>query len=219
MNEALVYLIGFFAQLLFMSRMIVQWVRSEKAGRSLSPTLFWEMSLLGSIFFFLYGILRKDFAIVLGQSIVYFIYLRNLYFKKIWSKIHLFYRILFILLPFVATGWFLSSGSGNWHDLLDNREISVALRWWGSLGQVVFTLRFVVQWVESERKRESLLTVSFWLISLIGSLMILSYAVVRRDPVLLIGQLSGAIIYSRNLVLIRRSGNQPKYHPDEPFQP
>ena len=77
---------------------------------------------------------------------------------------------------------------------------------WGGLGQVVFTFRFVYQWYYSERRKISFIPIGFWVISLAGSLMIITYAIYRRDPVLIIGQLFGVVAYSRNLYL----GLQPK---------
>jgi len=67
----------------------------------------------------------------------------------------------------------------------------------------VFTLRFVYQWIYSERKKESTLPLGFWVISLIGSSLILSYAIIRKDPVLLAGHLFGAVVYIRNIFLHR----------------
>ena len=215
MRDILIFAIGFTAQFLFMSRMIVQWLQSEKAGKPLSPALFWEMSILGALLFFLYGILRKDFAILLGQMIVYFIYLRNLYFKKLWSKLHLLIRWIFILLPLAVAGYLLSASPGNWHDLVTYSMIPDWLILWGSLGQLVFTFRFVVQWLESEKQNQSILSNTFWAISLAGSLMILSYAVLRKDPVLLIGQLVGSMLYLRNLMLAHSHKSKLCYQPDE----
>ena len=76
MSDAYIYGVGFLAQGLFSARLIVQWIKSEKAGKSLSPTLFWQLSILASWMLFLYGLLRNDFAILLGQVISYFIYIR-----------------------------------------------------------------------------------------------------------------------------------------------
>jgi lipid-A-disaccharide synthase-like uncharacterized protein len=74
----------------------------------------------------------------------------------------------------------------------------------GFLGQAVFTSRFVVQWIASERRKESYIPHIFWYLSIIGSIMLLSYAVsIRAWPVIL-GQMFGVIVYSRNLVLIAR---------------
>ena len=77
--------------------------------------------------------------------------------------------------------------------------------WWvvfGLLAQLMFTGRFVVQWIASERQRDSVVPVAFWYFSLAGGLMLFSYALYRRDPVFVLGQSLGVFIYSRNLWLI-----------------
>ncbi|OCX59705.1 lipid A biosynthesis protein [Thioclava sp. SK-1] len=77
--------------------------------------------------------------------------------------------------------------------------------WWvvfGLAAQLMFTARFIVQWIASERVKESVMPVAFWYFSLAGGLMLLSYAVHRQDPVFVLGQSLGVIIYSRNLWLI-----------------
>ena len=70
--------------------------------------------------------------------------------------------------------------------------------------QLVFMMRFLVQWIASERKRRSYLPVVFWYFSIGGGVMLLTYAIQRRDPVFVLGQSLGLLIYSRNLVLIYR---------------
>lgn len=74
----------------------------------------------------------------------------------------------------------------------------------GFAGQVAFTGRFVVQWLASEREGRSVVPVAFWILSVVGSLLLLAYAVHRRDPVFILGQTTGVLIYLRNLHLIRR---------------
>lgn len=74
----------------------------------------------------------------------------------------------------------------------------------GFTGQSLFFLRFLVQWIASEREKRSVIPVAFWYLSIVGSLVILSYAVWRRDPVFIVGQSTGLLVYLRNLVLIRR---------------
>ncbi len=78
-------------------------------------------------------------------------------------------------------------------------------RFWlviGFLGQFMFSLRFLVQWFVSEKRKESVVPLSFWYFSLIGGLILLSYAIYRRDPVFILGQGAGVIVYLRNLMLI-----------------
>jgi lipid-A-disaccharide synthase-like uncharacterized protein len=74
----------------------------------------------------------------------------------------------------------------------------------GFFGNLVFFLRFVVQWLASERKKESVVPVSFWYFSIAGSLLMLLYFIFRRDPVGIMGFLPNSFIYLRNLYLIRR---------------
>jgi len=73
----------------------------------------------------------------------------------------------------------------------------------GFLGQVLFSARFLVQWISSEMKRSSVIPVAFWWLSLFGSLSLLSYAISRKDPVFILGQSFGFIVYIRNLMLIK----------------
>ncbi len=75
----------------------------------------------------------------------------------------------------------------------------------GLLGQLCFTMRFVVQWIESERKKQSIIPVSFWIFSLLGSAILLAYAVYRKDPVFILGQAFGFIVYIRNLQFVIRN--------------
>ncbi len=74
----------------------------------------------------------------------------------------------------------------------------------GMIGQSVFFMRFVVQWIVSEKKRESVIPVQFWYLSIIGSLIVLAYAIYRKDPVFILGQSVGFVVYVRNLILIYR---------------
>ena len=74
----------------------------------------------------------------------------------------------------------------------------------GFAGQVMFSLRLLLQWMASERAGRSIMPVAFWYFSIVGGLMLLSYAIWRRDPVFILGQSTGVVIYARNLVLIRR---------------
>jgi lipid-A-disaccharide synthase-like uncharacterized protein len=76
----------------------------------------------------------------------------------------------------------------------------------GLAGQALFFGRFLVQWIASERKKQSVVPVGFWYFSLGGGIIMLAYAVYRRDPVFIIGQASGLVVYARNLYFIHRLG-------------
>jgi lipid-A-disaccharide synthase-like uncharacterized protein len=73
----------------------------------------------------------------------------------------------------------------------------------GLIGQLLFTARFLVQWISSERARRSIIPMAFWYFSIGGGLILLSYAIYRRDPVFILGQSMGLVIYLRNIWLIR----------------
>lgn len=78
--------------------------------------------------------------------------------------------------------------------------------WWvivGLGGQLLFTARFLVQWIASERAGRSIIPMAFWYFSISGGIILLAYAIYRKDPVFILGQLTGVFIYLRNLWLIR----------------
>lgn len=74
----------------------------------------------------------------------------------------------------------------------------------GFAGQALFSARFIVQWIASERVRKSVIPVTFWFLSLAGGGLLFAYAVSRHDPVIMLGQASGLVVYVRNLWLIHR---------------
>ena len=74
----------------------------------------------------------------------------------------------------------------------------------GFLGQGIFASRFIIQWVYSENLGESKIPIIFWYLSIFGGMMLLIYAISRKDPVIITGQAFGIIVYIRNLILINR---------------
>ncbi len=196
-----IYAIGFLAQAFFSARMLIQWIMSEKAKKVVSPNWYWICSLVGSILLFVYGWIRDDFAIILGQLISYYIYIWNLDIKGIWHRVPLFIRVCVISLPFIAIGMMLSDIQDFVNSFFHNEAVSIPLLAWGSAGQIVFTLRFIYQWHYSYRRHMSILPVGFWVISLIGCAIIVSYGIFRLDPVLILGQSVGFFTYTRNIVI------------------
>lgn len=200
-----VYGIGFLAQILFSARLLVQWIHSERMRRVMTPELFWELSLAASFLMFLYGWLRDDFAIMLGQTLGYFIYIRNMQLQRTWYRLPRTLRSFFLFFPILVLTYGYNNGEMDTLRLFHNPNIPLWLVIWGSLAQVLFTFRFVYQWLLSERIKESHLPLGFWLLSLVGASMILIYAVLRRDPVLFLGQSFGFVVYGRNIWLHHRS--------------
>jgi lipid-A-disaccharide synthase-like uncharacterized protein len=86
----------------------------------------------------------------------------------------------------------------------------------GFTGHAFFAMRFVVQWLYSERHRRSLVPTTFWYFSLVGGAILLSYAIYKRDPVFIVGQAMGLFIYMRFLYLARLEGTSASPHEPEP---
>ena len=80
----------------------------------------------------------------------------------------------------------------------------------GFLAQAMFMMRFLIQWVVSERARQSIVPTAFWYFSLCGGAMLLIYAIYRMDPVFILGQATGLIIYSRNIYFIHKQKQTPQ---------
>jgi lipid-A-disaccharide synthase-like uncharacterized protein len=98
------------------------------------------------------------------------------------------------------------SVGGYLHDVfIGNIDLGVLV---GYTAQGLFSMRFVVQWIASERAGRSVVPMTFWVFSIGGGLMLLAYAVYRRDPVFIIGQAFGVFVYLRNLQFVLRSGGQ-----------
>ncbi len=206
------YIIGFLAQAFFSARILFQWVLSEKAKKVVSPSIYWVLSILGSYLLFIYGWMRDDFSILLGQLISYYIYIWNLYEKRIWKRISTLIRVILAFTPVIAIIFAFHHGEEFIESFFRNEKVPLWLLIFGSIGQIIFTLRFVYQLIYSAKRKESMLPIGFWVISIIGSFTIISYGLFRLDPVLIIGQSAGLIAYCRNIIIAR---NEHKLHLNE----
>ena len=96
------------------------------------------------------------------------------------------------------------SVGGYLHDVfLGNVDAGIMV---GYVAQGMFAMRFVVQWIASERAGRSVVPTAFWVFSIGGGVMLLGYAIYRRDPVFIIGQVFGVFVYLRNLQFVLRGG-------------
>ena len=84
----------------------------------------------------------------------------------------------------------------------------------GFIGQGLFSARFLIQWVVSEKKKESVIPLPFWYFSLLGGITLFIYAFSKKDPVIMLGQGTGILIYSRNLYLIYKKRQQDALNKD-----
>lgn len=200
-----VFGIGLLAQLLFSARVLYQWIVTEKAKEVLSPPAFWVLSIVGSYLLFIYGVLRNDFSIILGQFLSYYVYLWNLNMQGLWKKIANIVKVILLLTPVAATAYMLRDLSAFNATFFHNKDVPMWLLIFGSIGQVIFSLRFVYQWIYGVLHHCSALPLGFWVWSLIGSSIIIIYAFFRLDPVLILGQSFGFVAYIRNIMIGNKS--------------
>jgi len=199
------YGLGFFAQSLFGTCLIIQWIHSEKQGKVVSPTIYWRISLVASFLFLVYGVLRDDIVIIFGQTLSYFIYIRNLQLKNDWKKINLALRIFLLVLPVVAFGWMIFGSHHSLMEIFSKSDWSHPVLILGAIGQLMLNFRFVYQWYYSEKHKGSILPIGFWIISTCASVLILIYASYKVDPVLLVAQGTGIFVYVRNIFIYFKS--------------
>ena len=199
--------IGLLAQGFFSARILVQWYKSEKSKTLQSPTLYWVFSLIGSYLMFLYGWGRNDFSIIVGQLITYYIYIWNLNAKGHWQKLPVLLKTVIAVTPVVAMCFVLKDAREFFENFLSNDRIPVWLVIFGTLGQTIFSLRFVYQIIYSARRHQSSLPVQFWAISLLGSGIIIIYGILRLDIVLILGQSFGFLSYIRSVMIGLKARN------------
>jgi lipid-A-disaccharide synthase-like uncharacterized protein len=207
MSSWIIYSIGFFAQSLFSIRLITQWFLSEKAKKVKTPTVYWKLSLLAALLLFTYGYLREDLPIMIGQILIYGVYFRNLKLQDEWKSSRLIFKITVFLVPILIAGYLLLFSQKQWSDFLQNESIALWLIVLGIIGQTIYACRFIYQWIYSEKHEESSFPKGFWILSLTGSVIIFTYAIFRKDPVLLAAHFFGSIVYIRNLFLIKKNDN------------
>lgn len=225
-TETVALAIGLLSQGLFSSRIVLQWVQSERARRVLVPVLFWQISLVSSFLMIVYGMLRHDPIILGAQLISYGIYIRNLQLLGQWRQLPAGFRGAAYLFPLAMLVLFGVGTSFFSLETMLSTRLPRPIWLLGVVGQTIFLLRFVYQWLYSERQGESILPLGFWVVSLLGSVLILTYAVLRTpvDAVLILGNVFGTVVYARNIVLLRREAGRSTAHgaagpfpsPDDP---
>jgi lipid-A-disaccharide synthase-like uncharacterized protein len=196
----LVYALGFLSQGLFAARLLIQWVLSEKEGKVVSPVIFWQLSVVASYLFIVYGILQNDFVIIFGQAMAYVIYLRNLQLEGSWNSVPSAFKLTALVLPVVTLAWIFHPSS-NVDTSFNAEHFFNPIVFIGNAGQFLLNFRFLYQWYYAEKTKSSLLPLGFWIMTSLGSLMTVIYAVDRLDPVLLFAQGLGLVASLRNIQL------------------
>lgn len=140
---------------------------------------------------------------MLGQVFIYTVYIRNLQLQDQWSGSNKLLRSIYIGAPLIIASYLIFVSEVRLSQLINRQTIPPFLLMFGILGQVVFNGRFFYQWIYSEKNKESSLPRGFWIISLIGASLILTYGILRRDPVLIASHCFGGFVYFRNLYLLK----------------
>ena len=195
-----VYLLGLMGMSIYGVRIVVQWYISEKSRRVESPGIYWIMSSIGAVILYIYGWLRKDFSIIFGESLSYYIYMWNISVMGLYKKVPKFIIVIQALFPVVIIALIAQDMPTFVDTFLRNEAVPRDLLWFGIMGQFIYEVRSVYQLIYSMKKKESVLPLGYWLMAVVGSLMIIVYGLIRHDWVLVIGQF--AIVFSvRNIML------------------
>ncbi len=195
-----VYILGLIGMALYGVRIVVQWYMSEKAHKVVSPGIYWVMSSIGAVVLYIYGWLRKDFSIIFGESVGYYIYMWNISIMGLYRKVPKWVIVVQALFPVFILSLLLWDFPAFVSGFLHNENVPLWLLLFGVLGQFTYEIRSVYQLVYSVRHKESILPLGHWILAVIGSVMIIVYGLIRLDWVLVIGQF--AVVFSiRNIIL------------------
>ncbi|MBQ3767123.1 MAG: lipid-A-disaccharide synthase N-terminal domain-containing protein [Bacteroidales bacterium] len=202
-----VYLLGLTGMAIYGLRILIQWYLSEKSHVVESPGIYWVLSSIGAVILYIYGWLRKDFSIIFGESVGYYIYMWNISIMGLYKKVPRIVIIVQALFPLVILGLIVKDIPTFTQTFLRNKEVPPMLLLYGVLGQFTYEIRSVYQLVYSYKRKKSILPLGHWVLAVIGSAMIISYGLIRHDWVLAIGQFS--IFFSiRNLMISIQSGKR-----------
>lgn len=194
-------IVGWMGQGCYFSRFLIQWWRSERSRTIVTPAAFWWFSLAGSILTGIYAVTDRNLVFLAGPCVNFFIYARNIGLQR--GATALRGRIL----------WTMSCGVVLFAALALSAEIRLEgpASWLavGIAGQLMWVLRFPIQWIISERLGRSELPTSFFVVSLVGSILLLAYALHTRNPIWIAGMVPGPLLYSRNLMLDRGKKKHP----------
>lgn len=195
-----VYLLGLCGMAIYGTRIVVQWYLSEKSKQVESPGIYWVMSSIGAIVLYIYGWLRKDFSIIFGESLSYYIYMWNIGIMGLYKRVPKVLIVLQALFPLVILALISQDFQSFSQNFLHNEAVPPKLLWFGIAGQFTYEIRSVYQLVYSMKRKRSILPLGHWLLAVAGSVMIIAYGIIRHDWVLVIGQF--AVVFSiRNIMI------------------
>lgn len=211
--EHLWFLFGAIGLVIFNGRFYVQWLASEREKRSVIPIAFWYMSAVGSLMQFVYAVHLVSPGAAFGNCFNIVIYSRNLIF--IWREKGILTRRLYvathavaIAVALIATGFMVATWIWEFHAnrALESQEAIRNWLWLGvwAVGQVLFFLRFLIQWLVTEKERKSVVPPIFWYLSLVAAILQGAAFYQRREWLFAIGMAATLLIYARNLWFIRQ---------------
>lgn len=212
-------LLGYTGAFLFYGRFYLQWLVSEVRRESVMPRAFWYMSMAGSVFLLLYGVFVLNSPLgALSHCFNSVIYARNM--VHIWRREgNLSKRQSLLFQSTVAV--FVGIGSllvlytlFKEYDASKEEALSVQLTNWlwiavGVFGQALFALRFFIQWIVTEIRKESVIPASFWYLSVAASLLMICSHGQRHEWLYTVGIASTLLVYFRNIYWIRRGAVPP----------
>lgn len=217
MDEALrqwLYPLGFISALLFGARFLVQWITSERAGKSVVNRAFWQLSLLGNVALFFHAVLQLQFHVCAIQACNSVMAWRNLNLMEKEERHVRLGVVIGLLVGALAFSVFLFviQGDTPWFRVPVHlfqwrvpRNVTAGWHFFGTLGLLLFASRFWVQWWQAERQQRSTLEPIFWWLSVVGALFSAVYFARMVDPINSLGPLLSLVPYVRNLMLIKRS--------------
>lgn len=214
MSAAIAAVLGTVGGIIFYGRFWVQWLASERRKQSVIPIAFWYMSGIGALILFAYDVLIVSPGAAFGVCFNIVVYSRNL--VHIWrergtltKRLSVAIHLLAGLIAVVAVGFTILTWVFEFQANATINPAQAAQNWfwlkvWG-VGQVLFFLRFFIQWVATELKRKSVVPGLFWYLSLGAALLQAPSFFQRRDWVNTVGMVASLFIYARNVWFIRQA--------------
>jgi lipid-A-disaccharide synthase-like uncharacterized protein len=197
---------GMGGNFLYSARVLVQWIASEKAKKSIAPRSFWWISLAACFILIIYSIVRSvdkrmqdkppALPLLAGYIITLVPYLRNLMLSyNIRLRWHIASYVFALLVFLICLGL-----------LLKIETPLIRSRWFivGAAGSIIWNTRFLWQWAYSERVKKSVFPISFWYLSFLGWLLNLLYSLAMQDLVYILGFIFNFVPITRNIMLYKK---------------
>ena len=204
-------ILGVLGGIIFYGRFYVQWLATESKRRSVMPITFWYMSMCGSLLLLTFAVAIRSPLGALGYSFNNIVYSRNLIHiwrerGKLTKRIHYTFNGIVVVVSAVAIFLLVTTWTNEYQVNQSLAPEEAAENWFwltiGVIGQLLFASRFLIQWITSEIRRQSVIPTIFWHLSLVAAILQISCFVQRAEWVFAIGMSTTLFIYARNLWFI-----------------